>query len=384
MATITHKKPRRRIGPFSIHVWISATGLLVVIGTLLLLVGPSEINYTGRRNIVEGDPPPHTSLSLPSKNNHNNIIRHGGLTCPEIKQKVVSGEWSDPNKGIIYAREVITEPHFRVALHNEEYDNTRWKTIMKEGKYYEDEVHARFVRILQDQPRSTVVDVGANIGYYTLLSLALGHDVVSFEPNPANLLRLCESLSLNDYFGRPTDGNSNSNNNLVQMFQNAVSETPGEMTLFVPKNPGQAFLKGLHEKVDADKDHQAKTKVVTLDSFAQEQGWFDRQNDDKDDFSITLLKIDVEGRDPLVILGAFRLLSSGLVKHVLTEGRRFGRPNLLEAYVKLFQAGFTLKEPVVALQGTTARDHAQNVTQYYLDKFGKNSMRTADLWWTRE
>jgi len=298
----------------------------------------------------------------------NFIIRQGALSCDEVQQKVASGVWSDPNRGKIYARTVITQPHFKITLHEEDYDSVRWKTIMQEGKYYEDEVHARFVTILEEEPRSYVVDVGANIGYYTLLSAALGHDVVSFEPNPANLLRLCDSLSLNYW----------SHDN-IHLFQHAVSDAEGEMTLFVPKNPGQAFLKGLDEKVDADKDHQAKTKVVTLDSFAQEQGWFDRH-----DFTIILLKIDVEGKDPQVVLGASRLLSSGKVKNVLTEGRRFGRQNLFDSYVTLFEAGFTLKEPVVALRGTTAKEHAQSVVDHYLQKFGKNSMRTADLWWVKE
>jgi hypothetical protein len=44
-------------------------------------------------------------------------------------------------------------------------------------------------------------------------------------------------------------------------------------------------------------------RVVTLDKFAEEQGWFDCQ-----DFSMTLLKmIDVEGKDPQVVLGGSQL-----------------------------------------------------------------------------
>jgi FkbM family methyltransferase len=297
------------------------------------------------------------------------VIHQGALSCHDVKQKVATGEWSDPNRGRIYAREVITFPHFRISLHNEEYDNVRWKTIMQEGKYYEDEVHARFVDILDKEPRSYVVDVGANIGYYTLLSVALGHDVISFEPNPANILRLCDSLRLNDW----------SSDAHVHIFQNAVSDTEGEMNLFVPKNPGAATLKGLDEHLDADQDHQAKTQVVTLDTFAQEQGWFDRK-----DFTIALLKIDVEGKDPQVVLGASRLLKSGIVKNVLTEGRRFGRPNIFDSFVSLFEAGFTLKEPVVTMKGKSPKEHAQSVVDYYQEKFGKNSMRTADLWWIKE
>lgn len=338
-------------------IWIFGSTLFLIFGALMLQTS-EDISSSQHEALLRS-----TASS--------SIIRPGtSLSCKAIKEKVTTGEWSDPNQGKIFARETITTPHFIVSLHNSDYDEVRWKTIFMEGKYYEDEVHARFVKILKNKPRSYVVDVGANIGYYTLLSAALGHDVVLFEPNPANILRLCDSLRLNDW--------SQSN---IYIFQNAVSDQEGDMTLFVPKNPGQAFLKGLDEKVDVDKDHQAKTQVVTLDSFAQEQGWFNRRTND---FSITLLKIDVEGKDPQVVLGASKLLKSGLVKNVLTEGRRFGRQNLFDSLVTLFEAGLTLKEPVVVMKGTTPKEHAQSVVDYYLNKFGKNSMRTADLWWTRE
>ena len=99
--------------------------------------------------------------------------------------------------------------------------------------------------------------------------------------------------------------------------------------------------------------------------------------------SIILLKIDVEGKDPHVVMGGSKLLSSGKVKNVLTEARRFGRPNLFDSFVTLFESGFTLKEPVVTLKGTSAKDHAKSVVDYYQESFGKNSMRTADLWWVK-
>lgn len=229
------------------------------------------------------------------------------------------------------------------------------------------------MEILENHPRSYVVDVGANIGYYTLLSLALGHNLISFEPNPGNILRLCDSLRLNDW-----------TQNDVHIFQHAVSNEHGaEMMLHAPRNPGQAFLKPLDSDGAKDVDtneHQAKTTLVSLDKFAQEQGWFDRNND----FEITLLKVDVEGKEPQVIMGAPRLLASGLVKNVLTEGRRFGRKNLFDSLVVLFEAGFTLKDPSIPPKGSTPKEHAQGVVQYYKEKLGDNSMKTQDLWWVKE
>lgn len=339
---------------------------LLLLGTsvvvlLYILAAKRTLGLSGNKKNLRHFDETLSSSSLP-------IIRQGATSCAQAKDKVVSGEWPDPNAGRIYARETVTLPHFRISLHDKEYDPVRWK-IMEEGEYYEKEVHQRFVDILEKHPKSYVLDVGANIGYYTLLSSALGHNVISFEPNPGNILRLCDSLRLNDW-----------SHNDVNIFQNAVSDVHGEeMSLLVPKNPGQAFLKPIENgKVEVN-EHMAKTTVVSLDKFAEEQGWFTRK-----DFEITLLKVDVEGKEPQVIIGAPRLLSSGLVKNVLTEGRRFGRQNLFDSLVVLFEAGFTLKEPSIPKHGTTAKEHAKGVVAYYKKKLGENSMRTQDLWWVKE
>jgi len=298
------------------------------------------------------------------------VIQKGFIPCSVAKSRVESGDWADPNHGRIYARETISDPNFRVAVHTEEYDPVRWKTIFETGKYYEEEVHDRFVQVLSDKPRSYVLDVGANIGYYTLLSAALGHNVVSFEPNPANILRICDSLRLNDWA-----------NNDVHIFQNAVSNVHGdEMLLFAPKNPGQGFLKELDPNDSKTDEHQAKTVLVSLDKWAEEQGLFGIH-----DFSVEVLKVDVEGREPQVFLGASKLLKSGIVQNVLTECRRFGRSNVKEMMTVLFDAGFTLREPSCPSINAkkSAEDNAKSLIAWAKDTLGPNSMKTMDLWWEK-
>jgi FkbM family methyltransferase len=74
----------------------------------------------------------------------------------------------------------------------------------REEKYYwtgthEPEVQLAFARELA--PGTTVWDVGAHVGFYTVLASRavgdLGH-VHAFEPSPENRLRLLEALRLND------------------------------------------------------------------------------------------------------------------------------------------------------------------------------------------
>ena len=113
----------------------------------------------------------------------------GSISCKDVYQRIQEGSWHDPNQGRLFARKLITDPTFTVAVHNQSYDPVRWESIYLQGKYYEDEVFSRFVQILSNQKStkpSLVLDVGANIGFYTLLSATMGYPVVSFEINPAN------------------------------------------------------------------------------------------------------------------------------------------------------------------------------------------------------
>ncbi|CAL1528253.1 unnamed protein product, partial [Lymnaea stagnalis] len=46
-----------------------------------------------------------------------------------------------------------------------------------------------FQTALERFPQATVIDVGANLGYYSLLASAMGHRVVALEPQTENLNR---------------------------------------------------------------------------------------------------------------------------------------------------------------------------------------------------
>lgn len=83
-----------------------------------------------------------------------------------------------------------TKKSFLIALHKKEHDKVRWD-ILRHGRYYEWNLEDIWSRLLsQAPPGSHVVDVGGNIGYYSLFSASLGNFVIdSFEPNPSNILR---------------------------------------------------------------------------------------------------------------------------------------------------------------------------------------------------
>lgn len=56
---------------------------------------------------------------------------------------------------------------------------------------------------LESLPRGSVVmDLGANVGSYALLAIALGHQVICLEPGFANFARLCDNLVLNNWLDK--------------------------------------------------------------------------------------------------------------------------------------------------------------------------------------
>ncbi len=132
------------------------------------------------------------------------------------------------------------------------------------------------------KPGDVVFDVGANVGFYTLLSSVLAGEsgkVVSFEPSPRNFGFLTRHVQIN----------AMSN---VTLYQAAVADEPGEAMFDFADSNAKSRLSdaGTH-----------KVRLVSLDDlFAR--GEVPRPN---------LIKIDVEGAEARVLRGARALLGSG-------------------------------------------------------------------------
>src|SRR5262249_57638786 len=85
----------------------------------------------------------------------------------------------------------------------------------------------RVIRALL-QPGTVMVDIGANIGYYTLLAAArIGSTgkVIAFEPNVDNCTLLHKSLQANDFAN-------------VVLYNVAVAEAEGAVSLHISDSNG--------------------------------------------------------------------------------------------------------------------------------------------------
>jgi FkbM family methyltransferase len=151
------------------------------------------------------------------------------------------------------------------------------------------------------------VDVGANIGLYTLLfSRLVGPEgrVHAFEPAPGNARRLRVNLLLN-----AADN--------VELSERAVFSRTGTVTLnLFEQRLGSWHSLGRPELPDPFQpgrtvapSNSIEVESLTLDAYAASAG-LDR---------IALLKIDVEGAEPDVLSGAMGLLERRAIGAVLFE-----------------------------------------------------------------
>jgi FkbM family methyltransferase len=221
------------------------------------------------------------------------------VNCPSFLRGVRNGllpNVVDPNHGLkrddLQAKtRYPDEPSFWVSLHHQNYDRTRWG-IKTNGYYYETDLERIWRSILSEEvsQEAIVLDVGANIGYFTLLSLALGDSIVvhSFEPNPISHLRLCESMELNGWSER---GNT-------FVYSAGVSDQNKRIPFVEARgNPGKSRFISTSEPQLKSRRKGALREVISLDFLAEKRNWFTSRP------SIAILKIDVEGQELSVLRG---------------------------------------------------------------------------------
>jgi len=143
---------------------------------------------------------------------------------------------------------------------------------------YEKQTTYLFEKILH--PSMIVVDVGAHVGYFSLLAARnVGPEgkVFSFEPDPTNYELLLRNVNLNGYTN-------------ITPVNSAISDSTGLRTLF------QTSLdSGRHSTYRHGLPHSGSVKVKTwtLDDFLETQNWP----------NVDLVKMDVEGAEVDVLNG---------------------------------------------------------------------------------
>ena len=182
------------------------------------------------------------------------------------------------------------------------------------GNYYaglhEFEDMAFLLHLLR--PDDLFVDVGANMGSYTVLARgACGARTVSYEPIAETFGRLRDNLELND----AADARSRLANVAVGSRAGTLRMSLGQDAMNHVATPGQAGTR--------------EVAVVTLDADQPE--------------APLLLKVDVEGFESEALAGANRLLADPALRAVIIElnglGARYGFDDAA-VHARLCSAGF--------------------------------------------
>jgi FkbM family methyltransferase len=161
----------------------------------------------------------------------------------------------------------------------------RW--IFKRGSYEADLTAYITSRIAFDDG-SVVLDVGANIGWY---SLALARAVrakiaiVAFEPDPLSFRLLTDNIRLNGC-------------DAVRAVQVAASDAEETKTLYLYANKNR----GRHSLLPINDEGTVEVRTTSLDGFLEREAIDPRK--------VAFVKIDVEGYEYHVLNGARRLLDT--------------------------------------------------------------------------
>ena len=145
------------------------------------------------------------------------------------------------------------------------------------------------------RPSDLFVDVGANVGSYTVLAgAAIGARCESFEPVPSTFAHLQRNVDLNGMQAR------------VQLHQAGVGREPGTLRFSADEDTTN------HVVAEGE---GVSVPVVTLDDAIQEDGPL-------------VLKMDVEGWETEALAGARRLLDASSPRALVLElngsGERYG------------------------------------------------------------
>jgi len=189
-----------------------------------------------------------------------------------------------------------------------------------------------------------VLDIGANIGYYTLIFAKLvgkSGKVYAFEPEPSNLAILKKNIEINDYKN-------------VKVIDKVVSNKNGIVRLYIAKQN-----KGGHSICDKTNQY-IDVPSIKLDNnnFLNEK--------------IDFIKIDVEGAEMLVLDGMTKLLEKNNNVKIIMEYNPLMCKNLdisaVNYITKLNELNFDvydLKEKTKTIKKINSADDLQYKPEFF-------------------
>ena len=200
-------------------------------------------------------------------------------------------------KGVIDKIESNPIPEKCQVLGRTMYLQKKGPQFRQLAKYgiYEKETTEYFLENVSEG--DVVLDIGANIGYFTLLfasSVGKEGKVFSFEPEPSNFEILKKNVKTNNFQN-------------VVLENGAVSNSMGTTELYLSeKAAGQHRI---YKSKDVSENH-ISVKTIRLDDFFNTNPFFEK---------ISFIKLDAEGSEFGVLKGMEKILSQNKTIKLIME-----------------------------------------------------------------
>jgi len=194
---------------------------------------------------------------------------------------------------ILQPRSAITVNNYKMYIYQDEYRGVDCiiEELLLTGTWepYTTDILKRILR-----EGMIIVDIGANIGYYSLLAASLVGEtgrVYAFEPEPHNYNLLKRNISANGYTN-------------IEAHQKAVSSKAGKRALYVGTQSGTHSLFNVRETT---------TKSVMVDLVVMDEFFRERKK------NVDIVKVDVQGAEMDVLMGMQNVIQNNDHLRLLTE-----------------------------------------------------------------
>jgi FkbM family methyltransferase len=209
------------------------------------------------------------------------LINHHGVTTQWLVANFLTSEEFVRLQEEIYRPQLVELDTFK--LYARPNDFLSGAAIIQQ-KQYEPHVTAELRRLLQ--PGMVLVDLGANVGYFTLLAATLvgpQGKVIAFEPNPETCVLLRQSIAVNGL-------------SQVELHPYAAAEKAQTFTLEAPGGGSNGRIVEFSAEARARPSLFTQIEAVALDDFLAAESRID------------VIKMDIEGAEARAVQGMGQLI----------------------------------------------------------------------------
>jgi FkbM family methyltransferase len=253
---------------------------------------------------------PHDELLL---NQNHSLL----LDCNIYKMKKPDFEMIQINTTELSSKKSVLSGgrNFFMSTHDPEKEVIA--ILIKKDGCFECNILYSLLYALMKSPNTTLIDIGGNIGLYSLHAASFGRNTVAFEPFQTNQEKFCQSILHNSGFRDKIKlvpaALTNDMSQTYVSFDKSMFHTEVFRQGEGLKNLGSMMVRGTNHKPNSGEMGKDYSMAITLDSFQNRTGILPTAG------SRVVLKVDVEGYECKALSGAFDYLSKVDIEYVALE-----------------------------------------------------------------